>query len=607
MLKSAASRFLKWYINEDLHQDPVLLLRAKFALLIGGPAVIISFALLGWTWYLEADRPAVKQLILVQCVIVTMLCASTVFLRWKATSQLPAHLQMVLVVGMLAHSAGHTGGLSSAALYIYPAIPVAAMMLSGARTMLLSVLAIAVSSAWMYYLHQSDQLPPQIFPSSIQLMLPTLGWSVLLTSTMVWYFQRQIIQAMRGSEAEIERRITVEAELRETEEALRHAKGLAEGANAAKGAFLAQVSHEIRNPLTALIGAIDLLELPAEDGVRRSRIALLRQSTRTLGELVDDILDFSKIEAGKLSITPIATDPVLLVEAVEEMYRAQAIAEGLDLRIEMGGDLPRAILIDPIRVEQVLRNLMSNAIKFTPDGQITLELATHTQASGERRLIFAVEDTGIGIPEAQQALIFEPYVQAEHAPSLEYSGTGLGLPISSRIISLMEGEFGLESTVGEGTRFWFSLPINEHALAEAEDRQNIPQPMSTATVLVVEDDPANRTILTDLLISLGANVTNAATGEEGVQAFKRHQPQLILMDIRMPGMDGIEATRRIRSIEKDTEAPAIPIIALTADVEVDRIAAYQEAGMTDLLPKPVTRAQLAKALQNWTRTAKVNE
>ena len=185
MLRSAASRFLKWYIHEDLHRDQVLLLRAKFALLIGGPVVIISFALLGWTWHLEADRPAVKELILAQSVFVMMLGVSTVFLRWKATSQLPAQLQMVLVVGMVAHSAGHTGGLSSAALYIYPAIPVAAMMLSGARTMLLSVLAIAVSSALMYHLHETDQLPTQIFQSSTQLMLPTLGWSVLLTNTII--------------------------------------------------------------------------------------------------------------------------------------------------------------------------------------------------------------------------------------------------------------------------------------------------------------------------------------------------------------------------------------------------------------------------------------
>jgi len=597
MFSRAIKQFTDWCIHPDLGQDPVQLLRARFSVFLAVPGTIISFALMGWTYHL---RPEAIALLKGQSLIIISLFGTVFLLKWRRTFHLPAHLQILMCTAVVIHAAVYTGGLDSAALLMYPAIPVAAMMVAGVRSMLVTVAGLLGSVIWMYVYEGTSVIPQPVFAPSSELMLPVLGWSVLLTTGLVWYFQRQIIRTMRSSEAEIVRRITVEAELRETEDALRGAKGVAERANAAKGAFLAQVSHEIRNPLTALIGAIDLLELPAEDGVRQARIGLLRQSTRTLGELVDDILDFSKIEAGKLSITPVATNPVLLVEAIEEMYRAQAIAKGLDLLLDLGPDIPDAVMLDPMRIEQVLRNLMSNAIKFTPAGQVTLELDCHTTDEGERHLVLGVEDTGIGIPENQVGQIFEPYVQAEHAPSLQYSGTGLGLPISSRLVRLMGGELGLESTVGEGTRFWVSVPLVEANLSHPIESE-VPSPTSKNTrVVIVEDDDANRTILRDLLESLGAHVAVAPTGEHGVELINTQRPEIVLMDIRMPGIDGMEATRRVRADEQSKGLSKIPIIALTADVEVDRVAAYQDAGMTDLLPKPVTRAQLAKVLETWT-------
>jgi len=599
MVNQFVEKGIRWLLHPSLYEDPRMLLRAKFALLLALPGAIGGLSLMGWTYHL---KPEAVVLLSGQTFFMVCITLSCILLRWKRTVHLPAHIQIVLSGGLLIHAVFVTGGLHSSAILLFPAFPVVAMMVAGMKTMIFCSVSMFVSTVVLVQLeHQAYELPV-IFDQTSAQRLPVLAWAMLMTAIMVWYFSRQTSNAIRDAEEEIARRTTVEKELRQTDDALRQAKGIAEQANAAKGAFLAQVSHEIRNPLTALIGAIDLLELPAEDGVRQARIELLRRSTRTLGELVDDILDFSKIEAGKLSLNEANVNPVTLVESIEEMYRAQAIDAGLDLRLEVSQNIPESLVLDPVRVEQVLRNLMSNAIKFTTEGQVTLELDVHQPADGPQCLILGVEDTGIGIPESQQRHIFEPYVQAEHATSKDYSGTGLGLPISSRLVHLMGGELGLESTVGEGTRFWFSLPI-VHGEAEADQVQTTSRQHSHGGhVVVVEDDEANREVLRDILLSLGAQVQTASDGEAGVELIRRARPDLVLMDIRMPNMDGIEATRIIRNDERSGDIQQVPIIALTADVEVDRISAYEQAGMTDLLAKPVTRAQISELLGRWMPT-----
>jgi len=244
-------------------------------------------------------------------------------------------------------------------------------------------------------------------------------------------------------------------------------------------------------------------------------------------------------------------------------------------------------------------NLMSNALKFTPEGSITIEVWSAEANDGRPALTFGIEDTGIGIPKESQTLIFEPYMQAERSTTEEYGGTGLGLPICSRLVALMGGELGLETEVGEGTRFWFTIPTDMKAISsQQEDTKSQGNPDSSH-VLVVEDDPLNRQVVGDLLESLGHRVTLASGGVDGVKRYTEDQPDLVLMDIQMPEINGMEASIQIRSWETDHRTHRVPILAMTADVEVHRIARYGEAGMNDLLGKPISREKLESAVKGW--------
>jgi PAS domain S-box-containing protein len=369
--------------------------------------------------------------------------------------------------------------------------------------------------------------------------------------------------------------------------ALAEAERAANAANETKSRFLASMSHEIRTPMNGVLGVMHLLRAePLSDGGRRMLDEAL-QCGHMLSELINDILDLSKIEANQMQLSPEPTDPAAALRGVASMLQPQAEEKGVCLSIEGEPECGWS-LIDPIRLRQALFNLMGNAVKFTLRGRVTARL-TATGRGPSRRLRFEIEDTGVGIPAEAQTRLFGRFQQADDSTTRQFGGTGLGLAITRRLVRLMGGDVEFTSVEGQGSTFWFEIAAPETTMPEHL------QPSARAgleglRILVVEDNAANRMIARKILENLGAEVEVAEDGAAGVEAALIGGPSLILMDVQMPGMDGLEATRRIRALPGavgDT-----PIIALTANVLEHQRKAYGDCGMDGVVGKPISPAAL---------------
>lgn len=596
--QSFYNRIFSWsdrHLSSEVKADPDRHLRVQIGLFTTFFGAVIGFGLIAFAVPLSEDPttlyPYVAGLFLSCICGLSMLKSKSAIVGLEGIT--------ALVIGMTILSTYNSGGFNNAAITLFPIIPVYLATFTRTRMLVMGT-AISISALlFFWYLHHIGHTFPVIVEQTPGLWTLVTSWAVLNAAGLAYFTQNRFRKAFAIYQQEIQRRTKVEQSLRHAQQRLRLAKGAAEAGSQAKGTFLAQVSHEIRNPLTAIMGTIDLLELPADPAVREARIDMLRRSATSLLDLVDDVLDYSKMEADRIEINPKAIDPVLVIEEIERTYRPQALEKGLDLLLEIDPDLPTEVIGDPFRIRQVLVNLITNALKFTPEGSITLELWKNTLDDGREGIVFGVEDTGIGIPEDAHSQIFEPYGQAERSTTEKYGGTGLGLPICSRLVSLMGGQFGFETTEGVGTRFWFILPITAKEEVTYQHATESPAPTGRTHVLVVEDDPLNRQVVGELLASLGHHVSLASCGSEGVAAYQNDQPDLVLMDIRMPDISGMEASRLIRSWEVEQQLPKVPILAMTADVELHRVAHYGEAGMNDLLGKPINREKLEHAVRGW--------
>jgi PAS domain S-box-containing protein len=354
-------------------------------------------------------------------------------------------------------------------------------------------------------------------------------------------------------------------------------------ASEAKTQFLANMSHEIRTPMNGVMGVLHLLkgEALSQDG--RDLVGEAVGCGEMLAAILDDVIDFSKIEAGKLELAHEPVDPRALISGVLGMLGPQAEAKGLTLKAEID---PRVgwLLGDPVRLRQNLFNLVGNAVKFTLRGSVTVRALPVPLDAGAPGLRFEVIDTGVGIPEAAQAGLFGRFHQGDGSTTRRFGGSGLGLAITRRLAEMMGGSVGFTSTAGQGSTFWIEIaaPPAEAAPAPPEFEGGW---LEGLTVLVVEDNPTNRMIAGRLLGSFGATVVTAEDGYLGVAAAARGGVDLILMDIQMPGIDGVEATRRIRALPGPESQ--VPIIALTANVMGHQTAAYLAAGMNGVVGKPI--------------------
>jgi len=373
----------------------------------------------------------------------------------------------------------------------------------------------------------------------------------------------------------------------------------AQAANLAKSEFLANMSHEIRTPLTGIMGFAGLLEeiadLPPDARTYATRIAT---ASRTLLTVVNDILDFSKIEAGQVDLDPQPLDPAAFVVETVELVAVQAEEKKLTLATVIETPLPRAVAADGPRLRQVLLNLLTNAVKFTEAGGVTVGVGYEAADGG--RLRIRVTDTGVGIAPDCQGRLFQRFSQADGSISRQYGGTGLGLAICKSLTGLMGGEIGVESEPGQGATFRFTIrapPCEPGAEAACEDE--IALDARPARILVVDDSPVNRELVGVLLRVFGHQLTEAPGGAEAVEAAARTEFDLILMDLQMPGMDGLAATRAIRAGCPLNDAT--PIVALSANILPTHLEACRQAGMADHIGKPIDTRELLTKVARWSQ------
>lgn len=409
------------------------------------------------------------------------------------------------------------------------------------------------------------------------------NWHELLIAIGCVLYMSHLVVAVRQSSS-------TTGALQSARDAEQSARRKAEVASAAKSDFLAVVSHEIRTPMNAVISAANLLRRTRLDSQQREHVSMLIDAGDVLMGLLNDVLDFSKIEAGKMELESAEMIVRDRLSTVVRLWEPRALANGVRLKVRVAADVPAAVQTDPLRVQQILFNLMSNAVKFTRDSEVGIAVSWFGG-----RMIVAVSDTGCGIPADRVSQIFNSFEQADVGTTRRYGGTGLGLSISRKLAELMGGSLTVESIEGEGSTFTLSLPVTavEAAAAAPVRPVEIAGSLAGRSILAADDHEVNRRILQLLLEPHGCHLTLVENGAEALEAASGQRFDAILMDMQMPVMDGLEATRRIRAGEVNG---ATPVIALTANALDVHRAAWDAAGVHAFLTKPIDPAMLAATL-----------
>ena len=398
------------------------------------------------------------------------------------------------------------------------------------------------------------------------------------------------------------------SEARMQADALAAAKADAEQAAEAKSRFLATMSHEIRTPMSGVLGMLEVLAHSPLDSEQQRILGVIEDSAQMLRQILDDILDYSRLEAGALRLEPVPQPLRPLLESVCRLMSAQASARGLELHVQIDPQLAAAHEVDGVRLRQIVFNLLSNAIKFTARGEVRLQLEVlgPTADDGSQPLCLSVTDTGIGIAPEQLQHLFAPFTQAGAYIQRDHGGTGLGLSICQRLVQMMGGELELHSTLGEGTRAEVRLALVEAGrgdvealVAEQEQAALLPPALREARVLVIEDHPTNQAMMAWRLQQLGVPHVLLGDGQQALDRLSSEAFDLVITDCRMPVLDGFGFTRLLREREGRTGQPRLTVLALTASVLDDDARRCREAGMDEVLAKPLSLATLRTALLRW--------
>jgi len=451
------------------------------------------------------------------------------------------------------------------------------------------------------YMHPEDSGPLQAFIEGVTELsgAQTTEYRVFAKGGATVWAETTFTRLTDGSgrllavSRDVTARKALEAELKD-------ALARSEAAAAAKTDFLANMTHELRTPLTAILGFAGVLRNSTSLSSLDARHAsLIHDASQTLLGVVGDVLDYSKLEAGAFELDPEPFDPAATARGAAALVAEQAAAKGLELTTWIDEATP-ALIGDAPRLRQVLLNFLSNAIKFTREGRVEVAL-THWIERGRCSLRIEVRDSGIGIDADHIASLFNRFTQADASVSRRFGGTGLGLAISKQIIEAMNGKIGADSVVGQGSTFWLEveLPLAQDWTANAEPEAAGVNLERAIRCLVVEDNAVNRELITTLLSPFDIEIDTACDGAEAVEAVQRQPYDVILMDMQMPVMDGLAATRRIRAMD-DPVAARTPIIAMTANVLPEHVERCREAGMDDHIGKPINMSHLLQALERWT-------
>jgi len=459
-------------------------------------------------------------------------------------------------------------------------------------------LAYLAYAAWVSMQEPAHALWPERL--GIAVIMYLLGLYFAMTGLVTERLRNRTRQAMRTARDLVERLEQKAYALQVQAAELDQARRLAEQANRAKTQFLAVTSHELRTPMNGILGAAELLIGTPLSSVQQRYVHIAHQSATALLALIDDVLDLSRIDAGKLSLNITSVDLRALLGEAVELVRITARDKPITLSCGVSARLPRKVFADPMRLRQLLVNLLHNAVKFTDRGTVRLEVILRSNVEGVMRVRFSVHDTGIGIAQDKLETIFDAFSQVDSSTTRRHGGSGLGLAIVKELANLMGGAVHVASRVGQGSHFWIDLDLREApddtaALAPTvsdEDDEAI-------SVLLAEDDAVNQLVVLEMLKRLGCDVDVVDDGDAARRACAQNHYDIVFMDCHMPLMDGYEATRGIREDEQRFGIRTT-IVALTADSLASDRERCMEAGMDDFMTKPVSSSQLSAAIERWT-------